>query len=1044
MKTKDKIGVRMWLFVVLIGFAGQLAWSIENMYLNTYITYLNFSAPAGESFNYSLMIAITTALSAIVATLTTIFMGVLTDKVGHKRHFISFGYILWGLATAAFGIFNVNSTSQLIPIAMVSSMAAIWVIILDCMMTFFGSTANDAAFNSYVTKNISGNHKGKVEGVLQILPLVAMLLIFVVLNGFTTDSAVGVHDAKWDLFFYLIGGLVLLMGILSFFLIPPEEESKDNTSYVKQLVEGFKPSTVKKNKELYVVLLIYFVYATATQVFFPYLMVYMERTCQIANVGTGFLTPFAIVMAIALIAGSLLSLGIGSFADTIGKNNMIIPTFVIYGIGILMMFFIPYIGNAGDTGRTVYAAISGMIMILGYVGVPTIVNALVREKIPKGKEGNFMGIRMLFVVALPMCIGPFIGNALNGSLGQQYTTTYGDVSFVPTEYGYLIGLAFLVLAIIPILIYSRMRKNDHFNHGYLFSKRDEIHIDPKEVPLSEYPRPNLKRESYLNLDGIWDFCISKSEELPSVYRDYIMVPYAIESAYSGINHLMEVDEILYYRKKVKLPDGFKKQKTIIHFEGVDQYCEVYINDVMVASHMGGFTPFDAILPSDIDNEFTITLKVKDWTDDSYHTRGKQALQVTGYFYSSSSGVYKPIWMESVQEDYIQNVIFTPNYDKQTLKVKVVTPTDGKAKLVIHAKEYEVQTNVEETISLSHDFHAWNNKDPYLYDVDIWYKNDVVSSYFGIRKIEIKEINGKKRILLNNEPIFFSGLLDQGYYFIGNYTPKNYEEYLFDIKKCKEMGFNCLRKHIKTELPLFYYYCDKEGMLLIQDFPCGGDKYSFLWSVIARPLPFLDEKNINYKRMARTSKEGRDEFEHECSEYLSLYHNYPSILIYTIFNEGWGEFDPSRIYHSLKGQDELHLFDTASGWYDADSDFYSIHTYTSPDMKRIDKKNRPFIISEMGGMSLAIEDHSYFDGFFGHGSAKDMTDLENQYVKLYREKMLPQIEKYGLNMAIYTEVADCETEYNGIFTYDRKVQKIKTETLYKINEELYQELLRCTK
>ncbi len=1045
MKTKDKIGVRMWLFVVLIGFAGQLAWSIENMYLNTYITYLNFSAPAGESFNYSLMIAITTALSAIVATLTTIFMGVLTDKVGHKRHFISFGYILWGLATAAFGIFNVNSTSQLIPIAMVSSMAAIWVIILDCMMTFFGSTANDAAFNSYVTKNISGNHKGKVEGVLQILPLVAMLLIFVVLNGFTTDSAVGVHDAKWDLFFYLIGGLVLLMGILSFFLIPPEEESKDNTSYVKQLVEGFKPSTVKKNKELYVVLLIYFVYATATQVFFPYLMVYMERTCLISNIGTGFLTPFAIVMAVALILGSILSVGVGFFSDLIGKNGMIIPTFVIYSIGILMMFFIPYVGNTGDSIRTIYAAISGMMMILGYVGVPTIVNALVREKIPEGKEGTFMGIRMLFVVALPMCIGPFIGNALNGALGQQYTTTYGDVSSVPTEYGYLVGLALLLLAIIPIFMYLKMRKKDNKNHGYLFSKRDEVKIDYDEIPLKEYPRPNLRRDSYLNLDGKWDFCISKEERLPEVYPDSIMVPFAIESAYSGINHLMEIDEILYYHKKVRLEQGFRKQKTILHFEGVDQYCEVYINSRLVLSHMGGFTPFDVILPADVEDEFDITLKVKDWTDASYHTRGKQALSVTGYFYSSSSGVYKPIWIESVEEDYIKDVLFTPDYDHKSLKVRVVTSTEGKAKLIIHEKEYEVKTNCDEIISLEDDFHAWSDKDPYLYDVEIIYSQDKVSSYFGIRKIEIKEINGKKRILLNDEPIFLSGLLDQGYYFIGNYTPKTYDEYLFDIKKCKEMGFNCLRKHIKTELPLFYYYCDKEGMLLIQDFPCGGDKYNFLWSVLPRPLPFLNEKHINYKRMARTSKEGRDEFEKECHEYLGMYHNYPSILIYTIFNEGWGEFDPSRIYHQLKEKDELHLFDTASGWYDADSDFYSIHTYTSPDKKRIDKKrNRPFIISEMGGISLAIEGHSYYDGFFGHGSAKDCQDLEQQYVKLYREKMIPQIEKYGLNMAIYTEVADCETEYNGIFTYDRAVQKIKTEALATINEELYQELHRVTK
>ena len=339
----------MWLFVILIGFAGQLAWSIENMYLNTYITYLNFSSPLGQGFDYSFFIALTTALSAIVATLTTIFMGALSDKVGHKKYFISIGYILWGIATAAFGLFNVNSTNDIFPIAMSSTFAAIWVIILDCIMTFFGSTANDACFNSYITKNIEKSDKGKIEGILQILPLAAMILIFVFLNGLTVDSSKGANDARWDLFFYLIGGFVILMGIISFFLIPRKEEVKSDKTYISQLFEGFRPSAVRKNKSLYLVLLVYFVYATATQVFFPYLMVYIEKTCGIVNIGNSLITPFAIVMAIALVLGSVLSVAIG-----------------------------------------------GTVMILGYVAVPTVCNAIVREKIPSNEEGTFMGVRMPF------------------------------------------------------------------------------------------------------------------------------------------------------------------------------------------------------------------------------------------------------------------------------------------------------------------------------------------------------------------------------------------------------------------------------------------------------------------------------------------------------------------------------------------------------------------------------------------------------------------------------------------------------------------------
>ena len=1038
---KKGIGLRMWLFVILIGFAGQMAWAIENMYLNTYITYLNFSSPAGQGFDYSFFIALTTALSAVAATLTTIFMGALTDKIGHKKYFISFGYILWGIATASFGIFNVNSSNRILPLAMTSTMAAIFVIIIDCVMTFFGSTSNDAAFNSYVTKNIPSKSKGKVEGVLQILPLIAMLVIFVCLNGLTTDSQKGANDAKWDLFFYLIGGLVVVMGILSFFLIPKEKEEKVSKSYLSQLVEGFKPSTVRKNGKLYVILLIYFVYATATQVFFPYLMVYLERTCDISNTGTGLLTSFAIVMAIALLLGSLLSVIIGIFSDKLGKNKMIIPIFVIFAIGVLMMFFIPNIANS--TSKTVYAAISGTIMILGYVGIPTVINALVRENIPTHEEGTFMGVRMLFVVALPMCIGPFIGDALNSSLGSTYETTYGTLDVVPSQYGYLVGLGILILAIIPIIFYFRMDKQGNKNHGYLLKDKVDVKVDVNEIPLKEYPRPSLRRNSYLTLNGVWDIAITKDEKHPEAYVDKVMVPYAIESVYSMVNHLLEPDEIIYYHRDVTLPEGFRKKKNVIHFEGVDQYCEVYVNGVQVMTHTGGFTSFDVVLPKSIGDTFSLELKVRDYTDSSYHTRGKQVLDVTGYYYSSSSGIYKPVWMESLDEDYVENVIFTPDYDKEELKVKVLASSDGKAILKFHEKEYEVETNKESIISLKDDFHPWDCDDPYLYETEIRYHDDVVKTYFAVRKIEIREIKEHKRILLNNKPIYISGLLDQGYYFLGNYTPKDYDEYLFDIVKTKEMGFNCLRKHIKTELDMFYYYCDKEGMLVIQDFPCGGDKYSFFWCVIPRIFRSMNEKNLTDKRMARTSKEGKDEFLHECDEYLAYYHNHPSVIIYSIFNEGWGEFSPSEIYHSLKKKEDTKLFDTASGWYDADSDFYSIHTYTIPDMKRVDKKKRAFIISEMGGASLKIEGHSYFDGFFGHGKAKTKEELEKKYVDLYEKKIKKQI-KDGLNMTIYTEVADCETEYNGIFTYDRQVQKIDTDVLQRINDELYRELAKCTK
>lgn len=448
----QKLGVRLWLVFILVGLAGQFAWAIENMYLNSYLAYLNFTAPKEQAFDYNMMIAITTAASAVVATLTTLIMGTVTDKVGHKRLFISLGYIVWGIATAAFGLCNVTSDQSILKIGLTASAAAALVVVLDCVMTFFGSTSNDASFNSLVTSSTDDSNRGKVEGVLSILPLVAMLAIFVGLNNLTAQ-------ARWDLFFYIVGGLVTVVGIIAIFLIPKEQnEKKETEPFGRLLIEGFRPSTIKANKTLYLVLLVYVIYSIAVQVYFPYLMVYINMTCKISNTASGFLSPFAIVMAVSLLLGSLGSVVLGFLSDKFGKEKMTIPSLAVLFVGLLMLFFVPYV--ADETGRTVYCALSGLVMILGYVGVPTIINSLVRQYIPKGKEGTFMGVRMIFVVALPMCIGPFIGSALNKAYGSEYTGDYGVTDVIPTQYGYIAASLILLLALIPVFFMLKSIKED--------------------------------------------------------------------------------------------------------------------------------------------------------------------------------------------------------------------------------------------------------------------------------------------------------------------------------------------------------------------------------------------------------------------------------------------------------------------------------------------------------------------------------------------------------------------------------------------------------
>ncbi len=1033
-KTK-RLSKRMWIVFILIGLAGQFAWAIENMYLNTYITYLNFTDPSGIGFNYSQLIAITTAVSAVIATLTTLLMGGLTDKIGKRKLFITIGYLVWGVATASFGLCNVNSNYAIIPISMTAFSAAIMVIVIDGIMTFFGSAANDAAFNSYVTTSTSDANRGKVEGVLSVLPLVAMLIIFVGLNGLTTKDA----GYRWDLFFYIVGGLVILVGLTSIFLIPKEkDEHKSNEPYVKLMAEGFKPSVIKRNKKLYIILLIYFIYGVACQIYFPYLMVYIEKTCAVANSGGGFLTPFAIVMAVSLLLGSVASVLLGFLSDKFGKNKIIIPAFAILFLGLILLYFVPSTKN--DLARTVFCSIAGFIMIFGYVGVPTVINSLVRQYVPKGKEGTFMGVRMIFVVAAPMCIGPFIGDALNHAYGSTYEGEFGVTSIIPSEYGYLVAAAILLLALIPIFYFLRLQKKENTkNEGLLYNDKVKYDVNYSSVPLSQYPRPNFVRNSYLCLNGKWDVKITKEEELPASYDASIIVPYAVESIPSGINHNLEINEYIYYHRVITIDSSFNKGKVFINFDGVDQEATIYINKKKVYNHVSGYEKFKIdVTPYFENNSLDLIVKVNDISDYSYHSRGKQRLHPTGWFYSSSSGIYKPVWLESTPEEYIDSVLFTPNSSLTGVKILVRSSYDRKVDITIENKKYTVQTNKEQELLIENP-KLWSPSSPNLYFVTLKMGQDEITSYFGMRKIEIKEgKDGYKHVYLNNKLVILNGLLDQGYFFLGNLTPMKYSDFDEDIKRVKELGYNTLRKHIKIECDLFYYTCDKYGILVIQDFPCGGKPYKFFHVVIPRFFNFMNHENkMTYKKMSREDEAGRKEFERESEHYLEVLHNYPSIVVYTIFNEGWGEFNPSYFYTKLKNIDPSRLYDTASGWYDSEnSDFYSIHSYSFPGMKRKDKMGRrPYILTEIGGASLKIDKHFYFNKVYGHGISKTKENLTKRYEKLYRNVVIPQLKNGNLVGSIYTGLTDCETECNGIYTFDRQVLKLDKSFLLEINTEI---------
>lgn len=558
-----------------------------------------------------------------------------------------------------------------------------------------------------------------------------------------------------------------------------------------------------------------------------------------------------------------------------------------------------------------------------------------------------------------------------------------------------------------------------------------------DLPLSEYPRPQLVRDSYLCLNGEWEYAITKSEEIPDEFQGTIIVPFSPECN-KDINHILQPDEFLYYKKSFTLEKGFNKGRVLLHFVAVDQIAKVWINGKYLGEHIGGFLPFEFEITKYLKDENIIIVQVVDLTDTSYHARGKQKLDRGGIWYTPQSGIYMPVWIESVPKQYVQSLKITSDIDTSTVHIKVIS--DGVYPVTIYLKDKEYQGVSNETIDIKIDSpRLWRPKDPYLYEFKVKLNNDEISSYFGMRKISTyKDEKGIVRIALNNKPIFMSGVLDQGYYKDTLLTPPSDEAYIKDITLLKSLGFNCIRKHIKIESPRWYYHCDRIGMLVWQDFVNGGEKYKF--STISFPLIFKNHsKDSNYKKFSRENEMGRKYFIKDAIETVMYLYNSPSIVLWTIFNEGWGQFDSKKLMDIVRGYDKTRLIDHASGWHDQGiSDVKSDHVYFKK--YRLPKKSneRAIVLSEFGGYHLAIEKHVFSDKSFGYKGYEDKKELTNAIVRLFEKEILPNIKK-GLCASIYTQLSDVEDEVNGFITFDREVVKVDDYRIKGANELLLSEI-----
>ena len=562
-------------------------------------------------------------------------------------------------------------------------------------------------------------------------------------------------------------------------------------------------------------------------------------------------------------------------------------------------------------------------------------------------------------------------------------------------------------------------------------------MQEKTIPLSEYPRPQFKRDSYICLNGYWEYAIRKEDKIPNKFDGQILVPFSPEVEKSGVNKTVLPDDYLFYKLNIELPKEFIKDKVILHFGAVDQIAEVFVNGQFVMKHVGGFLPFEMdIKPYLEGNNATIIVRVKDTTNSSYHSSGKQALKPEGIWYKPQSGIYMPVWLESVKTGYIESIKITPNIDEKVVKISFKS-SNKSAKLNLKNQIYEIEADKENIISIK-DMKLWSPEDPYLYEFVISNEVDEVSSYFAMRKVSLMQNEkGMKVIALNNQPYFMKGVLDQGYYQDGLLTPNSDEDYINDINLIKSLGFNVSRKHIKIESMRWYYHCDRLGLLVWQDFVNGCTKYDF-W---LNQVPLFVRYKINdhrYKKFFRENEEGRREALNEFKETIDLLYNCPCVVYWTIFNEGWGQFDAKEIYQELKLIDPTRIYDHASGWHDqGSSDVKSMHIYKWKVKvpNRFKLKGRAYVCSECGAYILdkRLKEAKKKEGFI-YLLFNNKEDFQKEYIRFINEEIIPA-KKRGMSGFIYTQLSDVEEEMNGFVTYDRKEIKVDIPVIKEINNSI---------
>jgi beta-galactosidase/beta-glucuronidase len=569
----------------------------------------------------------------------------------------------------------------------------------------------------------------------------------------------------------------------------------------------------------------------------------------------------------------------------------------------------------------------------------------------------------------------------------------------------------------------------------------------------EYPRPQFQRDSWMNLNGLWDYALqSKAAPMPKKFQGKILVPFCIESALSGVGKSMMPDERLWYKREFEIPSSWKGKNIILNFEAVDYFAAVWVNGSFLGSHKGGYDRFSFDITPFLKakGKQEVMLCAEDPSSFGSQPRGKQQFPQQGIWYTPVSGIWQTVWIEAVSsEAWLKEVRIVSDVDKEIISIVPLTDKplkpDYNVKITISESGKEVaqatvlaDRNVD--IKLANP-KLWSPESPFLYDLQMVLINkngeeiDEIKSYFGMRKIRLGDLNGSQYLFLNNKPLFQYGTLDQGWWPDGLHTPPSDEAMRYDLEITKNMGFNMIRKHTKIEPDRWYYHCDQLGLLVWQDMPSGMAVLPEEGKERPTALQHVPRTGDDLYRRSETAAQ----FEWELKRMIDLHYNSPSIIVWVPFNEGWGQYATCRITDMVKAYDPTRLVNATSGWaLRPCGDIYSIHSYQTEVTIPPTSLDRASVIGEYGGIGYPIEGHLWNPkmrnwGYQTYHSAEEL--LENYKHKF--GQILEMKKTKGLSAAIYTQITDVEGEVNGLMTYDRKLIKIPVEVLKKLHAELYE-------